>query len=82
MPSVSKAQQKAAAMAEHMSPDQAASAGPAVQQMSKMSHGQLHEFASGSMKGKPEHKHKHHKSMHGRSTSNEMGRRRNPRGGM
>jgi hypothetical protein len=72
MPSVSKAQQRTAGAAEHMSPAEIAKAGPAVQQMAKMSHGQLHEFASGSEKGKPGHVHhkpKEHKrgeNLHGR----------------
>ena len=71
MPSVSKAQQRTAAMAEHASPEAIANAGPAVQQMaSSMNKSQLHDFAAGPMKGKPEHKHhKEHKrgeNLHGR----------------
>lgn len=65
MPSVSKAQQRTAGAAEHMSPEELANAGPAVQQMAQsMDKGQLHDFAAGSMKGKPEHK--HHKKEHKR----------------
>lgn len=51
MPAKSKAQQKAMAIAEHNpSALYARNAG-----MAKMTHEQLHDFASGSMKGKPQH---------------------------
>lgn len=65
------------AMVEH-NPD----ASPAVAEAAgSMSKEQAHHFAATKEKGLPMHKHKHHKAQHGRATSNEMGRRRNPRGG-
>jgi hypothetical protein len=51
MPAKSKAEQKAAAIAEHNpSALYKRNAG-----MAKMTHEQLHDFASGSEKGKPQH---------------------------
>ena len=52
MPAVSKAQQIAAAIAEH-NPSKAK--GPAKEMAKSMSKKQLHDFAAGSMEGKPEH---------------------------
>jgi hypothetical protein len=79
MPSTSRAQQRAAQMAEHASPAEIAKAGPAVQQMAKsMSHAQLHEFSVGSEKGKPEHV-KHHHKEHKRG-ENLQGRQPKERG--
>ena len=63
MPAVSRSQQRAMAMAEHATPEELEKAGPAVKEMAgSMSTDQLHDFASGSMAGKPEHVHhrKHH----------------------
>jgi hypothetical protein len=77
MPAESKAQRRFMGMVEH-DPN----ASPAVAEAAgSMTKGQAHDFAATKEKGLPMHKHKHHKAMHGRSTSNEMGRRRNPRGG-
>ena len=53
MPSVSKAQQRLMGAAEH-----GASFPAAKKLRESMTHQQLHDFASGSMKGKPEHKRK------------------------
>lgn len=66
MPSKSKAQQRAAQMAEHASAEEIEKAGPAVKQMAEgMNKAQLHDFAAGSMKGKPEHAHpKKHRGDH------------------
>jgi len=50
MPAKSKSQQRLMAAAEH-----GASFAEAVRLRSTMSHQQLHDFASGSMKGKPVH---------------------------
>lgn len=57
MPAVSKAQQKFMAMAEHVP-------GFAKEHGIKMSHQQLHDFASGPEKGKPEHVHDNSKLEH------------------
>jgi len=66
MPAKSKAQQRLMAMAEHATPEQLKKAGPEVRGVaSSMSHKQLHDFASGSEKGKPEHVHKKHEGRHG-----------------
>ena len=65
MPAVSKSHQRAMAMAEHATPAELEKAGPAVKQMSEMSQDQLHDFASGSMTGKPDHVHQHHKKHRG-----------------
>ena len=54
MPSVSKAQQKLMAAAEH-----GASFPMATKVRASMSHQQLHDFASGSMKNKPMHVSQH-----------------------
>ena len=65
-PSESRSQQKAAAMAEHATPEELEKAGPAVKEMAgSMSKDQLHDFASGSMAGKPDHVHQHHKKHRG-----------------
>ena len=79
MPAPSKAAQRAAGAAEHMSPEQLRHAGPVVQQMAdSMNKGQLHDMASGPMKGKPEHvKPKHHK----KHEPKHEGRSAKPRGG-
>jgi hypothetical protein len=54
MPSKSKAQQRLMASAEH------GAQFPAAKKLrASMSHEQLHEFAAGSMKGKPEHAPRH-----------------------
>ena len=53
MPSVSKAQQRLMAAAEH-----GANFPAAKKLRESMTHQQLHDFASGSMKDKPEHKRK------------------------
>lgn len=50
MPSTSKSQQRLMAAAEHNADFPKAKAIRA-----SMTHGQMHDFASGSMKGKPEH---------------------------
>jgi hypothetical protein len=50
MPAVSRAQQRLMQAAEH-----GASFAEAVRLRSSMTHQQLHDFASGSEKGKPEH---------------------------
>lgn len=77
MSSVSKAQRRAAGAAEHMSEEELKHAGPAVKQMaSSMSKGQLHDFAVGSEKGKPEHVHPKKHRGDGRSS----GRDKHPRG--
>jgi hypothetical protein len=60
MPSVSRSQQRLMQIAEHH-PEKLY---PENKGVAKMSHKQLHEFAAGSEKGKPEH----------------VGRRANPRG--
>ena len=80
-PAESKAQRRFFGMVEHdpnASPAVAKAAG-------SMTKGQARDFAVGSEKGLPEHVKKHHKaphkSHHGRSSDNEEGRRRNPRGG-
>ena len=49
MPAKSRSQQKLAGAAEH-----GASFAAAVRMRASMTHQQLHDFASGSMKGKPE----------------------------
>jgi hypothetical protein len=67
MPASSKSQQRAAGAAEHMSKEDIKHAGPAVKEMAKMTNPQLHEFASGSQQGKPEHAHPKHKRGDGRS---------------
>lgn len=54
MPSVSKAQQRLTAAAEH-----GASFPMARKLRASMTHQQLHDFASGSMKGKPAHVNQH-----------------------
>jgi hypothetical protein len=51
MPSVSKAQQKAMAIAEH----EPSKLNKRNRGLLAMSHQQLHDFASGSEEGKPEH---------------------------
>lgn len=53
MPAVSQAQQRLMAAAEH------GATFPMARRLRKsMTHQQLHDFASGSMKGKPKHKRK------------------------
>ena len=70
MPAVSKAQQRLMGAAEHNP-----SAFPMTEKVAdSMSHGQMHDFASGSMQGKPEHK-KHKKKEH------KVGRQAKGRGG-
>jgi Protein of unknwon function (DUF3008) len=82
MPAESVAQRKAAGMARALQEgEMKGDAGPAVEQMAKMPPSSLKEFAHTKESNLPMHKHKHHKAQHGRATSNEMGRRRNPRGG-
>lgn len=62
MPASSTAQRRAAAMAEHASPEKLASAGPAVRQMAKgMSKDELHKFASTKESHLPHHKKPHHR---------------------
>lgn len=61
MPSVSKAQQTAMQIAEH-APGKLFSRNRG---LLKMSHRQLHDFASGSEKGKPERKRKLYEAVRG-----------------
>ena len=64
MPSVSRSQRRAMAMAEHATPEELEKAGPAVKEMAgSMSKQQLHEFAATKEKGLPEHV--HHKKHRG-----------------
>lgn len=64
-PAVSRKQRKAAAIAEHASPDEIANAGPAVQQMAKMPADSLHDFAATPEKKLPEKvHHKKHRGDH------------------
>lgn len=73
MPSVSKKQQHLFQAAEH-----GASFPMAKKVREGMSHEQMHDFAVGSEKGKPEH------VKHGRSATSKhapFGRKPNPRGG-
>jgi len=66
MPAVSKAQQRLMQITEH-APDKL---NPENRDVANMSHKQLHEFASGSEKGKPEHvKHGRGHSTHGRKAN-------------
>ena len=68
----SEKQQRTARAAEHMSPEELANAGPAIQGMAEsMSHEQLHDFATG-----PIHKakHKHHREGKGRGGRDPMPR--------
>lgn len=80
MPAVSKAQQKLMQIAEHH-PDElyAENKGAA-----KMSHEQLHDFAKGSEKGKPEHvahkKHEEPKRGHMSDAHSGHGRHKKGRG--
>ena len=66
MPSTSRRQRRAAAIAEHASPDEIAQAGPAVQQMAAgMDKSQLHDFAATPEKKLPEKvHHKKHRGDH------------------
>lgn len=79
MPSKSKAQQRLMQAAEHGADF------PMAQKIrGSMDHKQMHDFAVGSEKGKPEHAHKKDEHHHGRHKTSEhapQGRKPNERGG-
>jgi len=60
MPAKSKAQQRLMSAAEH-----GALFGMAKKVRASMTHAQMHDFASGSMKGKPAHVNHPHKNLGG-----------------
>ena len=75
MPAKSKAQQRLMQAAEH-----GASFAEAVRLRSTMTHQQLHDFAVGSEKGKPEHVKKAKKAAAGHPHRN-LGKYLHPKGG-